>query len=66
MSPVAAAPGDIATDQLFAVHSGFYGELDRAAFDEEVIANTRLVATLQVTRLRGVMTAVGRRLVDGR
>jgi PPOX class probable F420-dependent enzyme len=63
LSPIAAAPGDVATDQLFAVHSAFYGELDRGAFDEEMITNKRLVATLQVVRLGGIVTTAGRRPV---
>jgi PPOX class probable F420-dependent enzyme len=64
LSPVAATPCDAATEQLFAVHSAFYGELDRDTFDQEMIAHKRLVATLHVTRLRGIMTTVGRRPVD--
>jgi PPOX class probable F420-dependent enzyme len=66
LSPVAATPGDPSTDELFAVHSVFYGGLDRAAFDAEMVANKRLVVTLRVTRLRGVMTSSGRRPVHGR
>jgi PPOX class probable F420-dependent enzyme len=66
LSAVAVAPGDAATDQLFAVHSVFYGDLDRDAFDEEMIANQRLVVTLRVTRLRGIVTNAGRRPVDAR
>jgi PPOX class probable F420-dependent enzyme len=61
LSPVAAAPGDPATEELFAVHSAFYGTLDRAAFDEEMIRNHRLVLRLQVSRLTGVITDRGRR-----
>jgi PPOX class probable F420-dependent enzyme len=60
-SRVAAAAGDAATDELFAVHSAFYGELDRDVFDKEMIANRRLVITLRVDRLNGLMTTVGRR-----
>lgn len=66
LSAVAAALGDAATEQLVTVHSEFYGELDRHAFDEEMIASKRLVATLRVTRLRGVMTSAGRRPVTSR
>lgn len=57
LSPAATATGDHTTEQLFAVHRAFYGELDRDGFDEDMIANKRLVATLRVTRLHGVMTS---------
>jgi PPOX class probable F420-dependent enzyme len=60
-SDVASTPGDPATDELFAVHSHFYGTLDRTAFDEEMIHNHRLVLRLHVSRLTGVITSRGRR-----
>jgi PPOX class probable F420-dependent enzyme len=61
LSDVATTPGDPATDELFTVHSAFYGTLDRAAFDQEMIRNHRLVLRLHVTRLTGVITKSGRR-----
>lgn len=61
LSAVATTPGDAATEELFAVHSVFYGSLDRAAFDQEMIENRRLVVRLRVTRLTGVDTGAGRR-----
>jgi PPOX class probable F420-dependent enzyme len=61
LSDVATAPGDPASDELFAVHSAFYGTLDRPAFDGEMIRNHRLVLRLHVTRLTGVITNSGRR-----
>ena len=61
LSAVAEVPGDDAIEELLEVHSHFYGEIDRAAFDEEMIAHQRLVVRLQVTRLYGVMVSTGRR-----
>ena len=61
VSPVATTIGDAGTDELHAVHSSFYGALDRAAFDEEMIHNRRLVLRLHVSRLTGVITSAGRR-----
>jgi hypothetical protein len=58
---MASAPGDAACDELFTVHSAFYGTLDRAAFDEDTIRSRRLVLRLKVKRLTGVMTGQGRR-----
>ena len=64
LSDVAAIPGDDAVAELLEVHSFFYGEIDRAAFDEEMITNQRLVVRLQVTHLYGVMVKTGRRPVS--
>lgn len=61
LSEVAEVPGDDAIEELLEVHSSFYGEIDRAAFDEEMIAHQRLVVRLQVTHLYGVMVRTGRR-----
>jgi PPOX class probable F420-dependent enzyme len=63
LSDVATSPGDPATDELFAVHSAFYGTIDRPAFDEEMIRNRRLVIRLTIHRLTGVITNSGRRPV---
>ncbi len=64
LSGVASVPGDDAIGELLEVHSSFYGEIDRAAFDEEMITNRRLVVRLQVTHLYGVMARTGRRPVS--
>jgi PPOX class probable F420-dependent enzyme len=64
LSEVASIPGDDAIEELLEVHSCFYGEIDRAAFDEEMITNQRLVIRLQVTYLYGVMVKTGRRPVS--
>lgn len=64
LSEVASLPGDDAIGELLDVHSSFYGEIDRAAFDEEMITNRRLVVRLQVTHLYGVMVTTGRRPVS--
>lgn len=64
VSEVASIPGDDAIGELLEVHSCFYGEIDRAAFDEEMITNQRLVVRLQVTHLYGVMVKTGRRPVS--
>jgi PPOX class probable F420-dependent enzyme len=61
LSDAAAEPGDAATDELFTVHSAFYGTLDRTQFDNEMIANRRLVIRLRVDHLYGVMATGGRR-----
>ena len=64
LSEVASIPGDDAIGELLEVHSFFYGQIDRAAFDEEMITNQRLVVRLQVTHLYGVMVKTGRRPVS--
>ena len=64
LSGVAAIPGDDAIEELLEVHCHFYGEIDRATFDEEMITNQRLVVRLQVTHLYGVMVKTGRRPVS--
>ena len=61
---MASIPGDDAIGELLEVHSLFYGQIDRAAFDEEMITNQRLVVRLQVTHLYGVMVKTGRRPVS--
>jgi PPOX class probable F420-dependent enzyme len=61
LSDVAAEPGDATTDELFAVHSAFYGTLDRTQFDDEMIVNRRLVVRLSVDHLYGVLATGGRR-----
>lgn len=66
LSPVAGAPGDPATDELATIHAAFYGRLDRAGFDQEMIRDRRLVIRLTVTRLTGVITGAGRRPQNGR
>ena len=64
LSDVAAIPGDDAVEELLEVHSFFYGEIDRATFEEEMITNQRLVVRLQVSHLYGVMVKTGRRPVS--
>ena len=64
LSQVAAIPGDDAIEELLEVHSCFYGEIDRATFEEEMITNQRLMIRLQVTHLYGVMVKSGRRPVS--
>ncbi len=64
LSGVAAIRGDDAIEELLEVHSCFYGEIDRATFDEEMITNRRLVVRLEVTHLYGVMVKTGRRPVS--
>jgi PPOX class probable F420-dependent enzyme len=54
LSAVAAAAGDDATDELFGVHSAFYGSLERPGFDDEMVAHRRLVIRLAVTHVYGV------------
>lgn len=68
LSAVAATPGDVATAELFDVHSTYYGDLDRAAFDLEMIEHKRLIARLHVDHLYGIIASGGRRPVadDGR
>ena len=56
ISPVASTSHDPTTDDLAALHSSFYGQLDRTSFDEEMIRNRRLVIRLTVDRLTGVIT----------
>ena len=64
LSAVAEIPGDDAIEELLEVHSYFYGEIDRATFDEEMITHQRLVVRLEVTHLYGVMVKTGRRPVS--
>jgi PPOX class probable F420-dependent enzyme len=60
-SPIAAIPGDQATDELFTLHTALYGTLERSVLDQEMITHRRLVLTLRVERLTGVITDSGRR-----
>jgi PPOX class probable F420-dependent enzyme len=64
LSDVAAIPGDDAVEELLEVHSFFYGGIDRATFEQEMITNQRLVVRLQVSHLYGVMVKTGRRPVS--
>jgi PPOX class probable F420-dependent enzyme len=66
LSAVAAQPGDEAINELFAVHSAFYGELDRAGFDQEMIDHQRLIIRLHVKHLYGIIAAGGRRPIATR
>ena len=61
LSGVATAPGDQVTDELATLHSAFYGEIDRAALDAEMIKNKRLVIRLGISRLNGVIAPGARR-----
>jgi PPOX class probable F420-dependent enzyme len=54
-SEVAATPGDDACRELLEVHSAFYGELDEAAFFQQMIDARRLVVRLRVRKLYGVV-----------
>lgn len=63
-SPVATTPGDQATNELFTVHVAFYGALERASFDEEMINRRRIVIRLHVARLTGVIATGGRRPIN--
>lgn len=56
-SAVATTPGDEACLELLRVHSAFYGDLEEAAFFQEMIDNRRLVVRLRVRRLYGVTRA---------
>jgi PPOX class probable F420-dependent enzyme len=61
LSEVATTPGDDPTNELFTVHTTFYGAQDRPAFDHDMISNKRLVIRLHVKHLYGVMASGGRR-----
>jgi len=54
-SDVAATPGDEACQELLAVHSTFYGELEPGAFYAQMIEASRLVVRLRVRRVYGVL-----------
>jgi PPOX class probable F420-dependent enzyme len=64
LSDIATTPGDAATEELLSVHSAFYGDHDRAAFDEEMITNRRLVVRLRIAHLYGLQATGGRRPVS--
>jgi PPOX class probable F420-dependent enzyme len=66
LSDVATARRDPATEELFAVHTAFYGRLERDAFDDDMINNTRRVIWLHPERLYGVIANAGRRPVTDR
>jgi PPOX class probable F420-dependent enzyme len=61
LSPVAKESRDVATDELFEIHRSFYGDLDRGAFDQEMIAHRRLVIRVEVDHLYGIISTSGRR-----
>ena len=61
LSPVASTPLDEATQELFEIHGSFYGALDREPFDQEMIANRRLVIRITVGHLYGIISTTGRR-----
>jgi PPOX class probable F420-dependent enzyme len=63
LSAVAATPGDPAASELADLHAAFYGSVDRPAFDEDMIANKRLVVRLGISRLSGVIAPAARRPV---
>jgi PPOX class probable F420-dependent enzyme len=52
---VAEVPGDAATDELFEVHGALGAAGDRSGFDEEMIAEHRMVVRLSVDRLYGLI-----------
>jgi PPOX class probable F420-dependent enzyme len=52
---IAKEPGDAATDELFEVHSALGAVSDRSGFDEEMVANRRMVVRLSVDRLYGLL-----------
>ncbi|MEA2207660.1 MAG: hypothetical protein QOF54_137 [Solirubrobacteraceae bacterium] len=54
-SEVATTPGDDATRELLEVHSAFYDDLDEAEFFRQMIDAKRLVVTLRVRRVYGVV-----------
>lgn len=56
-SEVATTPGDDACLELLQLHSAFYGDLDEAAFFEQMIENKRLVVRLHVRKLYGIVMA---------
>jgi PPOX class probable F420-dependent enzyme len=64
LSAVAARAGDQACRELLAVHSSFYGALEPEAFYEEMIANKRLVITIHLDHVYGIIAAGGRRPVE--
>ncbi|MCK9931007.1 TIGR03618 family F420-dependent PPOX class oxidoreductase [Frankia sp. Mgl5] len=52
---VPSAPGDEATDELYAVHSVFNGAAERPAFDHQMLEASRMVMRLEVNRLYGLL-----------
>jgi PPOX class probable F420-dependent enzyme len=56
LSAVARTPGDDACRRLLEVHSAFYGEIgDEPAFFAQMIEARRLVVSLRVSRVYGVL-----------
>jgi PPOX class probable F420-dependent enzyme len=66
LSAVAAVSGDAAVEELFTVHSAFYGSPERPAFDQEMIDSHRLVLRLRVDGMYGLRATSGRRPVTTR
>jgi PPOX class probable F420-dependent enzyme len=64
LSEIAGAPNDPAVEELYAVHSAFYGGLERESFDSEMIQQKRLVVRLRVKHLYGIIATGGRRPVS--
>jgi PPOX class probable F420-dependent enzyme len=54
-SNVATTPGDDATRELLELHSAFYDDLDEAEFFRQMIDAKRLVVSLRVRRVYGVV-----------
>ncbi|MGO8863047.1 MAG: PPOX class F420-dependent oxidoreductase [Acidimicrobiales bacterium] len=52
---IAQEPGDAATDELFEVHRALGAASDRSGFDQEMLANHRMVVRLSVDRLYGLL-----------
>jgi PPOX class probable F420-dependent enzyme len=51
---IAEEPGDAAIEELFEVHRRLGAVTDRAGFDDEMIANHRMVVRLHVERVYGL------------
>jgi PPOX class probable F420-dependent enzyme len=47
--------GDAGTDDLFALHSAFYEDLERPAFDLEMIDAGRMVVTISAVKIYGLL-----------
>ena len=61
---IAEQPGDAAIDELFEVHQMLGAASDRAGFDDEMIANHRMVVRLHVERVYGLIIDRAPRAVD--
>jgi PPOX class probable F420-dependent enzyme len=55
---IAKEVGDAATDELFEVHQGLGAVSTREGFDEQMLANHRMVVRLDITRLYGQVREV--------